>query len=147
MTKSLEQVANAMVAEGKGILAADESTGTIEKRFDQIDVESTEDTRRDYREMLFRSEEAMRNCISGVILFDETIRQRAKDGTALVDLISPAGKPHCENSEQRGKNPEIHGSRRIQGLENLPVDRLIGQGAHGSSSFFPILSASTTLAR
>ena len=74
--QALEAIANAMVADGKGILAADESTGTIKKRFDSINVESTEDNRRDYREMLFRTQDAMRDYISGVILFDETIRQK-----------------------------------------------------------------------
>jgi len=87
----LVKTANAMVAPGKGILAADESSGTIKKRFDAINVESTEDNRRDYREMLFRTEGAMKNNIAGVILFDETIRQKAKDGTPLVELISGAG--------------------------------------------------------
>lgn len=87
----LVKIANAMVAKGKGILAADESSGTIKKRFDAIGVESTEDNRRDYREMLFRAGEAMRNNISGVILFDETIRQKAKDGTPLAKIIADAG--------------------------------------------------------
>ena len=80
-----------MVAPGKGILAADESTGTIQKRFDEIGVENTEDNRRDYREMLFRTDKTMKEHISGVILFDETIRQKAKDGTPLVKLIEAAG--------------------------------------------------------
>src|SRR5260370_34550816 len=83
----LNKVANAMVAPGKGILAADESTGTIKRRFDAIGVENTEDNRRDYRELLFRSADAMRNCISGVILYDETIWQKPRDGTPLVKLI------------------------------------------------------------
>jgi fructose-bisphosphate aldolase class I len=87
----LNKVAEAMVKPGKGILAADESTSTIKKRFDAIGVESTADTRRDYRELLFRSIEAMKNNISGVILYDETIRQNAKDGTPLVKLIEKAG--------------------------------------------------------
>ena len=87
----LNKVATAMVAPGRGILAADESTGTIKKRFDAIGAVSTPDTRRDYREMLFRSSEAMAKCISGVILYDETIRQNAKDGTPLVKLIAQAG--------------------------------------------------------
>ncbi len=91
MTERLEDIALAMVADGKGILAADESSGTIKKRFDAIGVESTEDNRRDYRELLFRSTEAMKNHISGVILFDETIRQKAADGTPLVDLIKASG--------------------------------------------------------
>ena len=89
--ESLNKVAVAMAAPGKGILAADESTGTIKKRFDSIKIDSTEDNRRDYREMLFRTESAMRDHISGVILFDETIRQKAKDGTPLVKLITDAG--------------------------------------------------------
>jgi fructose-bisphosphate aldolase class I len=87
----LNTVAEAMVAPGRGILAADESSGTIGKRFDAIGVVSTSDSRRDYREMLFRSNEAMSKYISGVILYDETIRQDAKDGTPLVKLIEKAG--------------------------------------------------------
>jgi fructose-bisphosphate aldolase, class I len=87
----LNKVAEAMVAPGRGILAADESTGTIKKRFDAIGVESTPISRRDYREMLFRSTDAMAKSISGVILYDETIRQNAKDGTPLVKIIAEAG--------------------------------------------------------
>src|SRR6202166_4036621 len=87
----LVKIANAMVAKGKGILAADESSGTIKKRFDAIGVESTDSGRRDYREMLFRANNAMKNNISGVILYDETIHQNAKDGTPLVKLIEQAG--------------------------------------------------------
>ena len=85
----LNKVANAMVAPGRGVLAADESAGTCKKRFDAIGVESTEENRRDYRELLFRSK-GMAN-ISGVILFDETIRQRAKDDTPLAKIIEQAG--------------------------------------------------------
>ncbi|NGN42324.1 fructose-bisphosphate aldolase class I [Mesorhizobium sp. CGMCC 1.15528] len=91
MSERLEDIAAAMVADGKGILAADESSGTIKKRFDVIGVESTADSRRDYREMLFRATSAMKNHISGVILYDETIRQKAADGTPLVDLIRASG--------------------------------------------------------
>ena len=87
----LNAIAKKMVAPGKGLLAADESTGTIQKRFDKIGVQNTEDNRRDYREMLFRTDVAMKDHISGVILFDETIRQKAKDGTPLVKLIEAAG--------------------------------------------------------
>ena len=86
----LNKIAEAMVAPGRGILAADESSGTIKKRFDAIGVESTPVTRRDYREMLLRSAE-MAKYISGVILYDETIRQNANDGTPLVKLIEKAG--------------------------------------------------------
>ncbi len=90
MTERLEDIARAMVAPGKGILAADESSGTIKKRFDKIGVPSTEETRRDYREMMFRAD-AMKKYVSGVILYDETIRQKAKDGTPLVDVMKAAG--------------------------------------------------------
>src|SRR5690606_1084065 len=83
----LSEIAHQLVAPGKGILAADESTGTIKKRLDTIGLESTETTRRDYREMLFGATEAMRDYISGVILFDETIRQKASDGTPFVDML------------------------------------------------------------
>ena len=91
MSEHLEDIAIAMVAEGRGILAADESTGTIAKRFASINTDNTEDNRRDYREMLFRSKDAMSNHISGVILFEETLHQKAADGTPLVDLIRAAG--------------------------------------------------------
>src|SRR6202453_4715800 len=87
----LNAIAKKMVAPGKGLLAADESTGTIQKRFDKIGVENTEENRRDYREFLFRSTTAMKDHISGVILYDETIRQNAKDGTPLVQIIEKAG--------------------------------------------------------
>ena len=86
----LARIAKAMVAPGRGILAADESSGTIKKRFDAIGVESTADNRRDYRELLFRTDLAMSKYVSGVILYDETIRQKGKDGTSLVALIEAA---------------------------------------------------------
>ncbi|RUU50031.1 class I fructose-bisphosphate aldolase, partial [Mesorhizobium sp. M2C.T.Ca.TU.002.02.1.1] len=91
MSERLEDIAAAMVSGGKGLLAADESSGTIKKRFDVIGVESTADNRRDYREMMFRAREAMSKYISGVILYDETIRQKAADGTPLVDIIKASG--------------------------------------------------------
>jgi fructose-bisphosphate aldolase class I len=87
----LNAIAKKMVAKGKGLLAADESTGTIKKRFDAIGVQNTEENRRDYREFMFRTDAAMKNNIGGVILFDETIRQKAKDGTPLVKIIEQAG--------------------------------------------------------
>ncbi len=74
----LARIAQAMAAKGKGLLAADESTSTIKKRFDTIGVENTEDNRRDYREFLFRTTDAMRNNISGVILYDETSARRRR---------------------------------------------------------------------
>jgi len=86
----LNRIANKMVAKGRGILAADESTGTIQKRFATIGVENSETTSRDYRELMFRAGEGMKY-ISGVILYDETIRQKAKDGTPLVKVIEQAG--------------------------------------------------------
>src|SRR6188508_1727574 len=86
----LENTARALVAEGKGILAADESDGTIKKRFDSINVESTEENRRAYRDLLFTTE-GVEEYISGVILFDETIRQSASDGTPFPQLLESKG--------------------------------------------------------
>jgi fructose-bisphosphate aldolase, class I len=86
----LSETARALVVPGKGILAADESTSTIKRRLDSIGVESTETNRRDYREMLFRTEGAA-DYISGVILFDETLRQNAADGTPLVKILTDQG--------------------------------------------------------
>ena len=88
--QQLQSTAQALVADGKGILAADESTGTIKKRFDSIGVESTEETRRAYREFLFTTEGA-EEFISGVILYDETIRQSASDGTPFPELLQSKG--------------------------------------------------------
>jgi fructose-bisphosphate aldolase class I len=89
-TQELAQVARALVAPGKGILAADESSGTIKRRFDAIGVESTEQNRRDYRELLFRTSGAA-EFISGVILYDETLRQNGADGTPLVKVLEQQG--------------------------------------------------------
>jgi fructose-bisphosphate aldolase class I len=86
---AMQETARAIVAPGKGILAADESSGTIKKRFDSIGVESTEENRRNYREMLFRAD--VSEYVSGVILYDETIRQKAADGTPLVGLLEQQG--------------------------------------------------------
>ena len=122
--QALEAIANAMVADGKGILAADESTGTIKKRFDSINVESTEDNRRDYREMLFRTQDAMRDYISGVILFDETIRQKAADGTPLTQIISDAGSLPGIKVDGGAKDLAGHpGEMVTEGLDGLR-DRL-----------------------
>src|SRR5205814_157289 len=89
-TQSLEEIARALVAPGKGILAADESDGTIKKRFDSIGIESTEENRRAYRDLLFTTEGA-EEFISGVILFDETIRQSSSDGTPFPKLLADRG--------------------------------------------------------
>jgi fructose-bisphosphate aldolase class I len=86
----LEQTAGALVAPGKGILAADESSGTIKKRFDSINVESTEESRRAYRDLLFTTEGA-EEFISGVILYDETLRQSSADGAPFADLLAARG--------------------------------------------------------
>ncbi len=119
----LNKIARAMVAPGKGILAADESSGTIKKRFDAIGVESTEESRRDYREMLFRSAEGMKN-ISGVILYDETIWQKAKDGTPLVEIIKKAGSiPGIKVDEGTKPLPACPGELITIGLDKL-ADRL-----------------------
>ncbi len=91
MIDKLADIAHRMAAPGKGILAADESTASIAKRLESIDTPSTEESRRDYREMLFTAKEAMQTCISGVILFDETLRQKARNGTPLVDVIKASG--------------------------------------------------------
>src|SRR4051812_21854096 len=90
MTDTMHSTAEALVAPGKGILAADESTGTIKKRFDSIGVESTEDTRRAYRQMLFTTPDLGEH-ISGAILFDETIRQSTDDGVPFVKVLEAAG--------------------------------------------------------
>jgi fructose-bisphosphate aldolase class I len=120
----LNKVAKAMVAPGKGILAADESTGTIGKRFDAIKTENNEDNRRDYRELMFRTTEAMKSHISGVILYDETIWQKAKDGTPLVDIIKKAGAlPGIKVDEGIKPLPNCPGEVVTIGLDKL-ADRL-----------------------
>jgi fructose-bisphosphate aldolase, class I len=120
MSERLEDIAIKMVAEGKGILAADESTGTIKKRFDGIGVENTESNRRDYREMMFRTDEAMKSYVSGVILFDETIRQKAKDGTPLVDVIKASGAvPGIKVDAGAQDLPGHPGEKITEGLDGL----------------------------
>jgi fructose-bisphosphate aldolase class I len=120
----LNKIAVAMVAPGKGILAADESTGTIKKRFDAIGTENTEDNRRDYRELMFRTTEAMSKYISGVILYDETIWQKAKDGTPLVELIKKTGAiPGIKVDEGTKPLPQCPGELITVGLDKL-ADRL-----------------------
>ena len=88
--KELNEIAKIMVAPKKGILAADESTGTIKKRLDTINVESTEDNRRNWRQLLFQTK-SISDYISGVILYDETLRQNTSDGISMVDLLSSKG--------------------------------------------------------
>jgi fructose-bisphosphate aldolase class I len=128
----LNRVAEALVAPGRGILAADESSGTIKKRFETIGVESTADSRRDYRELLFRSAEAMSKYISGVILYDETLRQAAKDGTPLVKLIEQAGVlPGIKVDKGTVPLPMCPGEVVTEGLDGLR-QRLIEYRALGA---------------
>lgn len=108
MGQTLEEIARALVAPGKGILAADESSGTIKKRFDSIEVESTEENRRAYRDLLFTTEGAADH-ISGVILYDETIRQSSADGTPFPKLL-----------EQQGVIPGIKVDAGAKPLANAP---------------------------
>ncbi|WP_136660893.1 class I fructose-bisphosphate aldolase [Nitratireductor sp. XY-223] len=120
MSERLEDIAAAMVTSGKGILAADESSGTIKKRFDSINVESTEENRRDYREMLFRATDAMSSYISGVILFDETLRQKAADGTPLVEVIRATGAVPGIKVDGGAKPMAAHPDEKItEGLDGL----------------------------
>ena len=124
MSDQLVTVAEAMVAKGRGILAADESNPTMKKRLDGIGVESTETNRRDYREMLFRTTDALSDHISGVILFDETLRQDAADGTPLVQLIESAGSiPGIKIDEGAKALPGAPGEKVTEGLDGLR-DRL-----------------------
>jgi len=116
--ESLEEIAAYIVEDGRGILAADESNPTCGKRFDSIGVESTEDNRRDYREMLFRSE-GMKGNIGGVILFDETIHQKAEDGTPLVNIITA-----------HGALPGIKVDKGLKPLEDSP-EETVTQGLDG----------------
>ena len=117
--KTLEEIANYIVSDGKGILAADESSGTIEKRFKSINVESTEDNRRKYREMLFRSP-VMVEAIGGVILFDETLRQKSSDGDYLRNVILDHGSLPGIKVDQGVKEFEGGSDEKITtGLDGL----------------------------
>jgi fructose-bisphosphate aldolase class I len=128
---ALNSVAEKMVAPGRGILAADESTGTIKKRFDAIGVDNTEDHRRDYRELMFRAKDAM-SYVSGVILYDETLWQNAADGTPLVDLITAAGSiPGIKVDEGVQPLPGFAGETVTVGLDRL-AERLTKYYARGA---------------
>ncbi len=111
-TQDLESIARKLVAAGKGILAADESSGTIEKRFKSISVPSTEENRRAYREILFTTAGAG-EFISGVILFDETIRQKARDGRTFVEAL-----------EQQGIIPGIKVDKGAKPMANFPGEKV-----------------------
>ena len=115
----LAETAQALVADGKGILAADESTSTIKKRFDGIQVESTAETRRDYRNMLFTTAGAAEH-ISGVILFDETLRQEAADGRRLAQILIDAGMIPGIKVDSGAKPLALHpGETVTEGLDGL----------------------------
>jgi fructose-bisphosphate aldolase class I len=116
---NIEEIASYIVSDGKGILAADESNPTCGKRFATIGVENIESNRRDYREMLFRAS-GLKDNIGGVILFDETLRQNAKDGTPLIDIMNAAGAlPGIK--VDKGLIPISYGSDEVitQGLDGL----------------------------
>ena len=129
--KTLEEIANYIVSDGKGILAADESSGTIEKRFKSINVESTEDNRRKYREMLFRSP-VMAEAIGGVILFDETLRQKSGDGNYLRNVILDHGSLPGIKVDQGVKEFEGGSDEKITtGLDGL-LERCQEYEKHGA---------------
>src|ERR1700757_5336938 len=111
-TENLESVAKKLVAPGKGILAADESSGTIEKRLKSVNVPSTEENRRMYREILFTTKGAG-EFISGVILFDETIRQKSRDGRDFVEVL-----------EQQGIIPGIKVDKGAKAMANFPGEKI-----------------------
>jgi len=123
MANELHETAKALVAEGRGILAADESTGTIKKRFDSIELESTEETRRAYRDLLFTTP-GVEEYISGVILYDETIRQSGHDGTPFPKLLASKGViPGIKVDEGAKPLALAEGETITEGLDGLR-DRL-----------------------
>ena len=120
LSTNLNTIAKAMVAPGKGILAADESTGTIGKRFDSIRVENTEENRRAYRDMLFTTK-GIGDTISGVILYDETLRQKSADGTSFVNLLDKNGVLPGIKVDTGAKDLAMcPGEMVTEGLDNLP---------------------------
>ena len=127
----LAKTANEMVADDRGLLAADESTGTIGKRLDSIGAENTEDNRRDYRELLFRTE-GLGKSISGAILYDETLRQSAADGASLVSILQGQGIiPGIKVDTGAKELPGSQGEKITEGLDGLParVEEYVGLGA------------------
>lgn len=120
ISENFKTIARAMVAPGKGILAADESLGTIEKRFKSISLENTEDNRRAYRELMFTTP-GIGDFISGVILFDETIRQKASDGRSFVEILQKQGViPGIKVDLGTESAPESPAEKVTKGLEGLP---------------------------
>jgi len=120
MSKSLNSIAQKLVEHGKGILAADESEGTIAKRFDKINLPNTLELRRDYREMLFRSTDAMTNYISGVILTEETLEQSAADGSSFRAILADADViPGIKVDRGAFPMPGDNGEKITEGLDGL----------------------------
>jgi fructose-bisphosphate aldolase, class I len=127
----LESTAKELVPEGKGILAADESFGTIEKRFNAVEIDSSEESRRQYREMLFTTE-GIGEYLSGVILFDETIRQESSDGTLLPQVLERQGViPGIKVDRSTVDLPLAPGEKYTQGLDGLHerLEEYVGMGA------------------
>jgi len=125
--QELESVAQAMVAKGKGILAADESMGTIKNRFDSIKIESNENNRRAYREMLFTTK-GLEEAVSGVILFDETLRTAASDGTQFSQVLSKKGiMPGIKVDKGPVAIPSFPGESVTEGLDGLRARVVIDQ--------------------
>ena len=118
-TKLMTETARAMVAPGKGLLAADESAGTAKKRFDTVNVESTEENRRAYREMLFTTP-SIGEYVSGVILFDETLRQKTKDGTPFADYLKKSGIIPGIKVDAGAQDMALHPGEKVsEGLDGL----------------------------
>ena len=143
-SQDLASVAKAMVAPSKGILAADESTGTIEKRFNSIKVENNEENRRAYRDMLFNTKE-LGKYISGVILFDETIRQKGADGTSFVELLNRNGiLPGIKVDSGAKALPLCPGEQITEGLavinigKDIPSATCIEENAHALARYAAI---------
>ena len=129
--RTIHEIANKMVTPGMGILAADESEGTIKKRFDSINVENTEDNRRDYRSMIFQGE-AMKDAISGVILFEETLFQKGADGTDLIDqILAVDAVPGIKVDKGAKALPNRPGETVTEGLDGLR-ERLAVYRARGA---------------
>src|SRR3990167_11269529 len=116
---ALNQIAKQMVAAGKGIIAADESASTCQKRFDAVGVECTEETRRAYRTMMFETP-GLEQYVSGVILYDETIRQKGSDGTPVPELLSKKGILPGIKVDGGTKDLALHeGEKVTEGLDSL----------------------------
>ena len=132
MSDATHTTARQLVAPGKGILAADESTGTIKKRFDQIGVGSTEDLRRRYRQMLFTTP-GLGEHISGVILFDETIRQATDDGVPFVKVLEARRFDPRDQGRHRGEaTGAVPGRDRDRGARRAARAARGVRGARGS---------------